>query len=142
MQEFPVSLDIENEELLARWVFSPRNIDPYTGKLKDNFIFLRQGEKGISCYRYDKAGREATIKAGLKFCKEDELVALALATAGDIRGIDLEHIQVLVSNPLHPLHVEIRFTIEGALMKGIIHDAYVMDLLVQIKDPIYLEKIN
>ena len=142
MQEFPVSLDIENEELLARWVFSPRNIDPYTGQLKDNFIFLRQGEKGISCYRCDKAGREATIKAGLKFCKEDKLVALALATAGVIRNIDLEHISVLVSNPHHPLHVEIRFKIDGVLMKGIIHDAYVMDLLDQIKDVLYLEKVN
>lgn len=142
MQEFPVSLDIENEELLARWVFSPRNMDPYTGKLKDNFIFLRQGEKGISFYRYDKAGREATIEAGLKFCKEDKLVALALATAGVIRNIDLEHISVLVSNPHHPLHVEIRFKIDGVLMKGIIHDAYVMDLLDQIKDVLYLEKVN
>ena len=135
------SLLIADEEILARWVFSPRNIDPYTKKLKDNFIFLRKNEKGISCYRYTLAGEDVTIEAGCHFRGSDKLFALALAQAGNIRAIDKEHIEVIVNNPDKPLHAEIRFNLGGELMKGIICDAYILDLFDQIKDLLVLKEI-
>ena len=72
MSEQDDNAKVKDEEQLARFVYSPRNIDPVTEKLKDNFIFLRKEEKGISCILIDRAGEDKTIAIGKSFIREKE----------------------------------------------------------------------
>ena len=56
--------EVSFSERLARIVLSPRDLDAVTGRPKDSFISLREGETGISFLRFDWMGEVAFLQSG------------------------------------------------------------------------------
>ena len=135
-----LSLHITDDEHLARYVFSPRHIDPLTHQLKANFIFLRPGENDISFVRYDKAGHEYVVTKGNTLLRNQSLYALALGLTGDLRGIS-KSITITADNENNPLHASLRIIKDGGAVKGIVTDAYVQDLFEQILEQLHIMEL-
>lgn len=122
-----LTLDILDEELIARCVFSPRNINPKTGKLKNNFMFLREGEKDISFVRYSKLGHEASIAYGNSIMRNQLLYAFAIGNVGAVRSLS-EKISISADNPENPFHASLKIIMDGVCVQGIVTNAIVLDL--------------
>ncbi len=133
-----LNLEISDEELIARCVFSPRNINPKTGKLKNNFMFLREGEQDISFVRYSKLGHEGTLVYGNSIMRNQLLYAFAIGLTGDLRSIS-EMIRITADNPSNPFHASLRILKDGDFIQGIVTNALVLDLFDQILDHLELK---
>ena len=133
-----VSLD----EKIARIVLSPRDIDPLTNYPKDSFITLRNQEDGISFLRFDYMGEDAFRQSGedranlynLKLKKAKYVfVGWMEAIVSDILAIAPEKLCVTVNNPeANPNHVNICFKNNGEIVKGIVTDAEILDLMDEL----------
>ena len=130
---------IGQEEDLARIVLAPRDIDPQTGYPKDSFISLRADERGISFLRLQWMGKEAFIDRG--FCraehynrnqkkKQYEFAGWMEATVKDIQSLAPKIIKLVIDDPeLAPEHVCIEFHKNDDVVKGIVTDAEVQDIM-------------
>lgn len=133
-------MELNDNEIIARCVFSPRNIDPITHRLKENFMFLRQGEDDISFVRYGAAGHEACVHYAHSIMRKQELYAFAVARVGDIKSIS-ERITVTSDNPNNPLHASVRIHIDGKPVTGIVTDAETQDILDQILEVLTIQRV-
>lgn len=130
-QEKDMSI-VYDDETYARWIYCPRYIND-SGIFKSCFISLRDRkgyqEEGISGQILERVGHEQVIKNGLNFRrktfdgtpKEERLVGYAFANCGQIRAVADERddrIDVVLTKSVVPHHAEIRFYIEGTLVKG------------------------
>jgi len=129
-------------EKLARIVLSPRDIDPITKYPKDSFITLRTAEGGISFLRFDFMGEDVFRQSGEaratlynsnlkkpKYAFEGWMEAIV----GDILAIALDVISIEVNNPDgRPEHVNISFKKDGEIVKGIVTDAEILDIMDEL----------
>lgn len=133
-------MDLNDDEIIARCVFSPRNVDPLTHRLKENFIFLREGENDISFVRYGIVGKEQCISYAQNIMRKQQLYAFAIARVGDIRGIS-DRITVTADSEVNPLHASVRILIDDEPIKGIVTSAEVQDLFDQILEVLKIETV-
>lgn len=133
-------MELDDDEIIARCVFSPRNIDPATHRLKENFIFLREGENDISFVRYGMAGKQKCIAYGQNIMRKQQLYAFATARVGDIKGIS-DRITVTADSDSNPLHASVRILIDGEPIKGVVTSAEIQDLFDQILDVLNVETV-
>lgn len=140
-QDYLTPNRISSDETLARIVLSPRDIDAVTGFPKNTFIGLRLNEDGVSFLRFDYLGkngflncgfaREALYNRGRK--KRMSFVGWMEGNAGTIKSLAPNTIELSVDDPgCHPEHVNVGFRMEGELVKGIVTDARILDLLDEI----------
>ena len=123
---------VYDEETFVRWIYRPRYINS-DGDFKSCFISLRDREsfheEGISGQILERAGHEQVIKSGQNFRrksydgtpKEEHFIGYASANCGLIRAVADERddkIDVVLTESLVPYHAEIRFYVEGTLIKG------------------------
>ena len=133
---------VSPDERLARIVLSPRDIDPVTNKPKDSFISLRNQENGISFLRLDYMGIDSFLQSAAnradlynKSLKKPKyaFVGWMESSAGDIMSLSPKHITIVVNAPdERPEHVNICFTKDGEVVKGIVTDAEVLDLMDEL----------
>lgn len=123
---------VYNDETYVRWIYRPRYIND-DGVFKSCFVSLRDREdfqeEGISGQILERAGHKQVIKSGLNFrrktydgtSKEEHFIGYASANCGQIRNVADEQddkIDVVLTESIVPHHAEIRFYVEGALIKG------------------------
>lgn len=126
---------VSDDEHFARWVYCPRYVSA-NGEFNERFISLRtfsnkKREEGISGLIYEKAGHENILKFGAKYKsteEEERFVGYVKAKVGEIRNIaDEQGTKIDVEYPKPkskqkkdsiPFHAEIRFYINGDLLKG------------------------
>lgn len=125
---------LDNEHF-ARWVYCPRFVNA-DDTFNERFISLRPNEEGISGQIFEKAGHDGILKCGAEFRrtskdgtdKEERFVGYVKALTGEIRKIADEpntSIEVVYTpSPSVPYHAEIRFYINGALLKGNNQNSY------------------
>lgn len=133
-------MELDDEEVIARCVFSPRNVNPLTHRLKENFIFLREGENDISFVRYGVAGKKQCIEYAQGIMRKQQLYAFAIARVGDIKDIS-DRITVTADSETNSLHASVRILIDGEPVKGIVTSAEVQDIFDQILDVLKIETI-
>ena len=141
---------VDDGELLARIALAPRDIDEVTGYPKDSFISLRNEEGGISFLRFDYLGKEGFKQRGFdreekynsgKKKKKYTFVGWMQGLAKDIKALAPEVIEFTIDKPEEsPEHVNVRFYKGGALIKGIVTDAEILEII----DDLYhsLEYVN
>jgi hypothetical protein len=134
MSNFKQNTDsISDAEHFARWLYIPRYLDK-NGNFTHRFINLRDrngfGEEGISGQILERAGINTILQCGVAHRwksndgtpKEEQFVGFAKANVGEIRNIADEpdtSIDVIVTQSEGvPFHAEIRFVIDGQLIKG------------------------
>ena len=133
---------VNSAERLARIVLSPRDIDPLTNYPKDTFVGLRQDETGISFLRFDLMGEETFRQSGILRANlyNGKSKKKRYAFAGWMEGIACEiealapgKIQITVNNPSErPEHVNVEFLMAGEVVKGIVTDARVLDVIDEL----------
>ena len=139
----PFNADVVNScERLARIVLSPRDIDPMTNYPKDTFIGLRQDETGISFLRFDLMGEEAfrqsgmlraTLYNGKSKKKRYAFAGWMEGIASEIEALAPGKIQITVNNPSErPEHVNVEFLMDGEVVKGLVTDARVLDVIDEL----------
>lgn len=130
-----------NAERIVRLVLSPNDVDEETRLPLQAFISLRPNEKGISFLRLDLIGKDAVIAIGkdreakfnLNAEEKNTFVGWLQGVVGDLQAINPQVIQIVVNNPeKKPEHAEIRFCKDGELVKGIVTDAYILDILDEV----------
>lgn len=155
MNESIVTLSSEcvaPEECIVRFILYPKHWDVEEDQLKPNFIHLRANEPGISFVRFDfLGGKEGTVEKGNEYaeqinrCKrkknkpftEERLKGWGVCLAQEIINLDPKVISLLVERPYDaPHHVCIQFTLDGELVKGIVKDAYILELFETIEESI------
>ncbi len=124
--------DVQNkvldEEHFARWVYCPRFVSA-NGIFNEKFISLRPNEEGISGQIFEKVEHDGILKCGAEFRrttkdgtdKEERFVGYVKAKTRKIREIADEpetSIDVIYTKSTIPFHAEIRFYINGDLLKG------------------------
>ena len=140
---------VNNDEKIVRFILYPLHWNTDTNELAEGFVKLKEDEKGISCVRYDYLGGEdATKECGDCFAQivtnkkrgknpnadEQKLKGWARCTAQQIIDIDPDVIFLSIENPeKNPHHVEIRFQNGGDVVKGIVKDAYILELFDKIE---------
>lgn len=130
------------DEKLARIVLSPRDIEPTTKYPKDSFVTLRQDEEGISFLRFDYMGEDKFRKSGEEraalFNKNLKKPKYAFAgwmesTAGEMIALAPNIISIEVNDPDNrPEHVNVMFKKENVIVKGIVTDAEILDILDEL----------
>ena len=130
------------DERLARIVLSPRDIDQVTGRPKDTFIGLRQNESGISFLRKDYMGETNFRKSGLDRAtlyngnskkKRISFVGWVEGVACEIEALAPGVIHINVNEPnIRPEHVNIQFHKDGDLVRGIVTDAEILDIIDEL----------
>ena len=123
---------VYNDETYARWIYRPRYIGT-DGIFKFCFVSLRERndyrEEGISGQILERAGHDTVIKCGESFRrktydgtpKEERFIGYAYANCGRIRAVADEEgdkVDVLLTESIVPHHAEIRFYVDGILVKG------------------------
>lgn len=140
------------EERIVRFILCPKNWDAEEKKMKPNFIHLRTNEPGVSFVRYDfLGGQEATIEKGNEYAEavnrnkrkkgkpfaEEHLIGWGTCKAQEIINLDPKVISLIVDRPKEtPYHVAIQFCLEGGVVRGIVKDAYILELFETIEDSI------
>ena len=129
--------EVSLSERLARIVLSPRDLDAVTGRPKDSFISLREGETGISFLRIDWMGEVAFLESGHlranlynKGSRKQRysFVGWMQGVVKDIVGLSPETITIEVDEA-RPEHVNVSFLKEGDLVRGKVTDARILDLM-------------
>ena len=133
---------INSCERLARIVLSPRDIDPVTNYPRETFIGLRQDETGISFLRFDLMGEDAFRQSGIERAelynknskkKRYTFVGWMEGIAGEIEALSPDRIVITVNEPaVRPEHVNVEFMKDGDVVKGIVTDAEVMDIIDEL----------
>lgn len=133
---------VSPNEKLARIVLSPRDLDPLTNYPKDSFITLRDSEGGISFLRLDYLGKETFCQKGEeraslynKNLKKPKYMFAGWmeATVDEILSIDPEKIGISVDSPnTRPEHVNVSFKKDGEVVKDIVTDAEILDLMDEL----------
>ena len=133
---------VNSSERLARIVLSPRDIDPVTNYPKDTFIGLRQDETCISFLRFDLMGEDAFRQSGIVRAdlyngkskkKRYAFVGWMEGVACEIESLSPGKIQITVNNPSErPEHVNVEFLLDGEVVKGIVTDAKVLDMIDEL----------
>lgn len=123
---------VSDDEHFARWLYRPRYLDN-NDNFTPRFINLRDRdgfcEEGVSGQILERAGLKTVLCCGLSHRwksndgtpKEEKFVGFAKAKVGEIRGVADEQgtsIDVVLTKSDVPFHAEIRFTIDGQLIKG------------------------
>lgn len=133
---------VDESELLARIVLDPKDIDKETGYPKESFISLRNEEEGISFLRFDYLGeddfqthaidRESFYNKN-KRKKKYTFVGWMQGVAQNIKALAPDVIELTVDNPqTNPEHVNVRFHKNNQLIKGIVTDAEILDILDEL----------
>ena len=133
---------VSADERLARIVLSPRDIDPVTQYPKESFITLRNAEGGISFLRFDYMGKDTFLHSGeeranlynknLKKIKYT-FVGWMEGKVGEIVQIAPDTISLYIDNPSNrPEHVNIVFKKNGEIVKGIVTDAVILDIMDEL----------
>ena len=130
---------VDDNERVARIVLSPRDIDECTGAPKANFISLRNNETGISFLRLDYMGEGAFMTRGFeradnynKHSKkiQYEFVGWMEGLVSDIKALAPEIITITIDNPKeNPEHICVEFHFQGDIVKGIVTNAVIMDIM-------------
>jgi hypothetical protein len=133
---------VNSSERLARIVLSPRDLDPVTNYPKDTFIGLRQDETGISFLRFDLMGEEAFRRSGIERAalyngkskkKHYAFAGWMEGVASEIKALAPGEIQITVNSPSErPEHVNVEFLMDGEVVKGIVTDARVLDVIDEL----------
>jgi hypothetical protein len=133
---------VDAVEKLARIALSPKDIDPETNYPKDSFITLRSAEEGVSFLRFDYMGEESFRKSGEEraalYNKNQKRPKYAFvgwmeAIAEEIVSLSPDVIILKVNDPENrPEHVNICFRKEGEIVKGIVTDAEILDIMDEI----------
>lgn len=133
---------VNHEEKLARIVLSPRDIDPITNYPKDSFISLRKEERGVSFLRLDMMGRAGFVKSGLdreSFYNKNQkkkrfsFVGWMEGFAKEIKSLAPEMIYFEINDSENnPEHVNVTFRKDGDIVKGIVTDAKVLDIMDEL----------
>jgi hypothetical protein len=133
---------VNPEENLARIVLSPKDIDPITNYPKDSFISLRKEERGVSLLRLDMMGRAGFVKSGLdreSFYNKNQkkkhfsFVGWMEGFAKDIKCLAPEMICFEINDSENnPEHVNVTFRKDGDVVKGIVTDAEVLDIMDEL----------
>ena len=137
------AVDIVNlDEKLARIVLYPRDIDPETNYPKDSFISLRREEEGISFLRFDYMGEGAFRKSGrareTQYNKNQKkakykFVGWMEGSAGDILAVAPDMISFDINGGQgRPEHVNVVFKKDGDIVKGIVTDAQIIDVMDEL----------
>ena len=119
---------VSDDEHFARWLYKPRYLDNYDN-FTHRFMNLRDSEEGISGQIFERAGLKTVLCCGLSHRwksndgtpKEEKFVGFAKAKVGEIRSVADEEgtsIDVMLTKSDVPFHAEIRFTIDGQLIRG------------------------
>lgn len=138
---------VSPEERIVRFILCPKHWDIEEDKLKPNFIHLRKEEPGVSCVRYDfLGGKEGTVVKGEEFAAifnnrkkkvEQHLKGWGACTAQDITNLNPNVISFSIDNPREkPWHACIQFTLEGGIVRGIVRDAYILELFEMIEESV------
>lgn len=130
---------VKGNEKLSRIVLSPRDIDPLTHNPKESFIGLRQDEEGISFLRFDFMGETQFRQSGLSRAaiyngnskkKHYTFVGWMEGIADEIIALSPNMIYINVNDPKNrPEHVNIGFRKSGNIIKGIVTDAEILDII-------------
>lgn len=146
-----ISDRVSDEELLARIVLAPKDIDAETGLPKDSFISLRDQEGGVSFLRFDYLGDKDFKERGFarerlyndkRKVKKYSFVGWMQGLARDIKALAPNMIELTVDSPgISPEHVNVRFFKSGVLIKGIVTDAEVLDVLDNLYHALQYVKI-
>lgn len=133
------SNQVQSGEKLARIVLSPKDIDPVTDYPKDTFIGLRQDENGISFLRFDFMGKDRFIECGLQRAalyngnskkKKYSFAGWMEGKCGEIATLFHGKVRINVNEPdKRPEHVNIEFLKNGNIIKGIVTDAEILDII-------------
>ncbi len=133
---------VNDKEKLSRIVLSPRDIDPVTNYPKDTFISLRQGEEGISFLRFDYMGEQQFMESGHQRAalyngnnkkKKYSFVGWMEGIAEEIKALAPNKIHINVNEPdKRPEHVNIEFHKKGDIVKGIVVDAEILDIIDEL----------
>jgi len=133
---------VNGDEKLSRIVLSPKDIDPITNYPKDTFIGLRQDEEGISFLRFDYMGKQRFIESGLQRAamyngnskkKKYSFVGWMEGIAKEIENLSPGKILIKVNDPDHrPEHVNIEFLKKGDIVRGIVTDAEILDIIDEL----------
>ena len=133
---------VEKTERLSRIVLSPKDIDPVTGYPKDSFLSLRQDEEGVSFLRFDFMGEDAFFKCGHQRAalyngnskkKKYTFAGWMEGIAEEIEALFPGRIAIKVNAPdTRPEHVNIVFLKNGDIVKGIVTDAEILDIIDEV----------
>lgn len=133
---------VNGDEKLSRIVLSPKDIDPISNYPKDTFIGLRQDEEGISFLRFDFMGKQWFIESGLQRAamyngnskkKKYSFVGWMEGIAKEIENLSPGKILINVNDPDHrPEHVNIEFLKKGDIVRGIVTDAEILDIIDEL----------
>ncbi|GIJ96875.1 hypothetical protein CAPN001_14440 [Capnocytophaga stomatis] len=99
--------DISDEENIARFVFSPINVNPKSNKLKPNCFRPPAGLDEISVNRYDYTTASFLKSLALKMqTDKKEFFGLGIVKANKIRGNEFEVVYTPIE--LNPYHSDIK----------------------------------
>lgn len=131
--------DVSANERLARIVLAPKDIDPVTNYPKDTFIGLRQDEEGISFLRLDYMGvdefcqrgrQRADLYNGRAKKKRYSFIGWMEGIVHEIEALAPGRISIVVNHPGdNPEHVNVEFLKDGDVVRGLVTDAEVLDVL-------------
>jgi hypothetical protein len=131
--------EVNADEVLARIVLSPKDIDPITDYPKDTFIGLRLNESGISFLRFDYLGEDSFRHHGIERAslyngnakkKRYSFVGWMEGIASEIKSLAPGKISIIVNDPENrPEHVNVEFLKSGEVVRGIVTDAEVLDII-------------
>lgn len=124
---------VSDAEHFARWLYIPRYLDK-NGNFTHRFINLRDRngfrEEGISGQILERAGIASILHCGAVHrwksndgtAKEEQFIGFAKALVGEIRNIadepDTSIDVIMTQSEDVPFHAEIRFVIDGQLIRG------------------------
>jgi len=130
---------VEKTERLSRIVLSPKDIDSVTNYPKDTFLSLRQDEEGVSFLRLDFMGNDSFLECGRQRAalyngnskkKKYTFVGWMEGIVEEIEALSPGKIVVKVNAPdSRPEHVNIEFVKHGDIVKGIVTDAEILDII-------------
>lgn len=141
-------ITISSDERIARFILKPKDWDMDDDVLAANFVHLREGESGVSCVRYDYLGGEASVfqhgithavrvTRGMQKSNPNasvqQLAGWGYCTVEDIIALDPEVISFDVDGK-KPYHICINFCSDGEIVKGLVKDAYILELFEMIED--------
>ncbi len=134
--------EVGKDERLARIVLSPRDIDPITNYPKESFITLRNQEGGISFLRFDYLGEDLFRSKGKERATffNRNLKKSKYTFAGWMEGkvneiisLSPNVITIEIDDPENqPEHVNIGFKYQGEVVKGIVTNAVILDILDEL----------
>lgn len=108
VKQIDIPYEIDNKESIARFIFSPININVKTNKLKSNCLKPPVGSDEISVNRFDYADKPLLKKIATKMqSPQKNYYGLAIMNAGVIRENNFEIVYTPIKNK-NPYHSDIK----------------------------------